>query len=414
MVGLGGLVTRRTLALLAVAGLVLLAWSGPAQAAGAAPGAAPAALQQALDQLVADGVPGAIALERQGGQEWHAAAGVADLATGKPISPGDRFRVGSITKSFVSTVVLQLVAARRLSLDDPVDHWLPGLVPNGGAITVRELMNHTSGVPDYVDLGFYVQLLHDPLSAYTPLDLVRRAVAKPPLFPPGTSFEYSNTDYILLGLIIAAVDRFPASAVSLAPVAETYLRVIARLGLAHTSWPVNDPRISGPHAHGYVIDPPPDWGLPPVLDTTITSPTWAWSAGAVISTLDDIADFHRALFTGRLLRPAQQVELQTTVPVAPGLDYGLGVFELQTPCGPAWGHDGGTTSSVTISLTSPDGTRQAVLLATRDANTWTTQIAIDYSTAIVADYCGATAPAATARPLAAALAGLLASLRPLG
>jgi D-alanyl-D-alanine carboxypeptidase len=395
--------------LLAIVAVVLLASSGPAQAA---PAAAPPALQQALDRLVADGVPGAIALERAGGQEWHAAAGVENLATRKPISPYDRFRVGSITKSFVSTVVLQLAAAGRLSLDDTVERWLPGLVPDGGAITLRELMNHTSGIADYIDLPFYLQILHDPLKVYRPLDLVRRATSKPRLFPPGTSFTYSNTDYILLGMVIAAVDRIPPPLASPAPVLETYRRVIAPLGLWNTSWPIGDPGIAGPHAHGYVIDPPPDSGLPPVLDTTLGSPTWAWSAGAVISTLDDIADFHHALFTGRLLAPAQQRELQTTVPVAPGLDYGLGVFKLQTPCGPAWGHDGGTPSSVTISLTSPDGTRQAVLLATRDANTWTTQIDIDYSTAIVADYCGALSPAAAARPLAAPLSGILPSLQP--
>jgi D-alanyl-D-alanine carboxypeptidase len=373
---------------------------------------APPALEQSLDTLVADGVPGAIALEREGGREWHAASGLADLRTKRPIRAEDRFRIGSMTKAFVSTVVLQLVAERRLSLGDSVEHWLPGIVPDGGAITVRELMNHTSGLYDYVDLPFYLQLLHDPLKRWRPLELVQRAVAHPPLFAPGTSWSYSNTNYILLGLIVAAADEAPARLQVASPAFEAYRRIIVPLGLRHTSFPLVDPDVRGSHAHGYVIDPPPAWGLPAILDTTRSSPSWAWTAGAIVSTLDDVADFHRALFTGGLLDPDQQRELQTTVAAAPNLEYGLGVFKLQTPCGPAWGHDGGTPSAVSISLTSPDGSRQGALMLTRDVNTWTEQIAVDYGDALITAFCGQAPPAATARSLAAAMVGTLASQRP--
>lgn len=373
--------------------------------------AAPPALEQALDKLVADGVPGAIALERQGRRESHAAAGVADLKTMEPISATDRYRIGSITKSFVSTVVLQFVAERRLSLDDSIEHWLPGLVPNGAAITVRQLLNHTSGLYNYTDLPFYIQLLTDPLRSWRPLELVQDAVAHPPLFAPGTSWSYSNTNYLLLGLIVAAVDEVPAKLQMGAPALEVYRRIVAPLGLWRTSFPLRDPEVRGPHAHGYVMDIPPEFGLPAILDMTRLNPSWAWTAGAIISTLDDVADFHRALFAGRLLGPDQQRELLTTVPDGSGGEYGLGVFKLQTPCGPAWGHDGGMPSATNISIISPDGSRQVVLMVTRDSNTWTDQILDDYVAAMLTAFCGQAPSAAAARPLVDTMARALPSLQ---
>jgi D-alanyl-D-alanine carboxypeptidase len=394
---------RPLLALLALA-CVVAALGLPARAPAAAPD--PPALQQALDRLVADGVPGAMALERRDGKERHATAGVADLATQEPISPRDRYRVGSITKAFVSTVVLQLVAERRLSLDDTVERWLPGVVPNGAAITVRELMNHTSGLADYIDGPFYLGLLRDPLKTWQPRELVDLAVAHPPVFAPGTSWGYSNTNYVLLGMIVAAVGKASARLQLASPALEVYRRIIVPLGLWHTSFPLTDPDIRGPHAHGYVIDPPPEWGLPAILDMTRLNPSMAWTAGAIVSTLDDVADFHLALFTGRLLGPGEQRELETTVPAAPTVDYGLGVFKVQTPCGPAWGHDGGMPTGVNISLTSPDGSHQSVLMANREANTWTEQIGADYGSALLTAFCGEAVTPATARPLAAAMAAL--------
>jgi len=250
--------------------------AGPAQASAAAP----PALEEALDRLVSAGVPGAIALQRHNGRRAYATAGVADLKTQEPISTGDRFRIGSITKSYASTVVLQLAAERRLRLDDSVQRWLPGLVPGGDAITVRHLMNHTSGLAEYIDLPFYRQILQEPLKTWRPRELVQRAVAQPPLFAPGTRWSYSNTNYVLLGLIVAAADRFPGPLQMAAPALEVYRRIVLPLRLWHTSFPLVDPDIHGPHARGYVIDPPPDWGLPAVLDMTRWNPSWAWTAGA--------------------------------------------------------------------------------------------------------------------------------------
>jgi D-alanyl-D-alanine carboxypeptidase len=342
-----------------------------------------------LDQVVADGVPGAILLERHGNQVRHAAAGVGDLRTGDPIRATDRFRIGSNTKSFVSTVILQFEAEHRLRLTDTVEHWLPGVVPNGSAITIRELLNHTSGIPEYADVAFVLQNRYRNLQ---PIDLVRHAIAQPPLFPPGTGWSYSNTNYILAGMIIAKVDHLPEQ---YAPVWEIYRRIILPLGLTHTRFPITDPGIAGPHPHGYIIDPPDEWHLPGTTDTTTFNPSWAWTAGAIISTADDLALFHRALFTGRLLPPAQQHELLDTVPEGEGDDtgYGLGVLHAHTPCGDAWGHEGDFPGYQSVSLTSPDGSRQVVLFANRESDTNTEQIQQDETTALITAFCGEPQPA---------------------
>jgi D-alanyl-D-alanine carboxypeptidase len=391
------------LGLMAVACIAAMVVPGRAQAATAAP----PALKQALDRLVADGVPGAIALQRRGGQERHAASGVANLTTNEPIGAHHRFRIGSITKGVVSTVVLQLAAERRLRLDDTVERWLPAVVPNGDAITVRQLMNHTSGLYSYDDLPFVLQLIRNPLRTWRPRQLVDYAVAHPPLFAPGTRWSYSNTGYILLGMIIAAATGTPEPLRFAAPALEVYRRIVAPLRLWHTSFPLTDPDIHGAHAHGYIIDPPPESGLPAILDTTRMNMSWAWTAGAIVSTLDDVADFHRALFTGRLLDADQQRELQTTVPTDAGADYGLGVYKLQTPCGPAWGHGGSTLSHFTTSLISPDGAHQAALMVNRQAATWTPQISTDYANATITAFCGRPPSSATARSLAATMRTVL-------
>jgi D-alanyl-D-alanine carboxypeptidase len=191
------------------------------------------------------------------------------------------------------------------------------------------------------------------------------------------------------------------------PAFEVYRRIVWPLGLWHTSFPLTDPDIRGRHAHGYIIDAPPELGLPAILDTTRSNPSWAWTAGAMVSTLDDVADFHRALFTGELLGSDQQRELETIVP---GPDYGLGVVKVDTPCGTAWGHDGGVPSAYSISLTSPDGSRQAVMLATREVNTWTEQIFTDFDTALLTAFCGEAPPPAAAAQLATTMATTLPSL----
>ena len=268
--------------------------------------------------------------------------------------PVDRFRVGSVTKSFVATVLLQLVGEGKLKLDDSLDHWLPGLVPNGGSITIRQLLQHTSGLYDYVnDAGFRAAVLANPLRVWTPRQLVKVAVSHRPLFTPGRRWSYSNTNYILAGLVIHAVTHRSVAA-------ELRDRIFRPLGLRQTSFPTG-PTISGPHAHGYVF-----YGTPLVRDTAQVSPSGAWAAGAIISTVTDVAIFYRALLGGRLLRPPLLSEMETTVRTGDGDGYGLGLLALRTGCGRMLGHDGDFPGYATEAFTSPNGQRQLILFINSD------------------------------------------------
>src|SRR4051794_32836862 len=162
-----------------------------------------ARLQRALERVTAAGAPGAIALVRDGDESVGLASGYRDLEQKEPMRPTDRFRVGSVTKTFVATAALELVGEGKLGLDDTVERWLPGLVPNGPKITVRELLNHTSGIFDFTnDRGFIARVLWKPAEAWTPRQLIRTGTAHRPLFAPGATWSYSNTGYILLGLIV--------------------------------------------------------------------------------------------------------------------------------------------------------------------------------------------------------------------
>ncbi|MFJ6699481.1 serine hydrolase domain-containing protein [Streptomyces sp. NPDC091272] len=322
----------------------------------------PAGLEEAIEQTVADGFPGVVAYARRGELESRMAAGLADTARGERARPGQRFRIASNTKSFVSTVLLQLEGEGRLSLNDSVEKWLPGVVQgNGNAgkdISVRQLLNHTSGMYDPTnEPEFFAPYLerHEWDHVYTPREVIARAVRHKPLFAPGDHWAYSNTNYLVAGLVIEAATRHSAPS-------EINRRILGPLGLKDTSFPVTDPAIHGPHLHGYDLAG---------RDMTRFSPSYDWTAGAMISTVDDLARFHRALFTGKLLRPAQQRELVTTVqfPAAPA--YGLGVQRMDVSCGTgpdtkqvsAWETDGAGPGFTSVSLSTADGERQLVLAA---------------------------------------------------
>jgi D-alanyl-D-alanine carboxypeptidase len=271
--------------------------------------------------------------------------------------PVDRFRVGSITKSFVATVLLQLVGERKLKLDDPLNRWLPGLVATGSSITVRELLQHTSGLYDYAnDVAFRTAVLANPLRVWTPRQLVRIAVSHQPSFRPGRRWSYSNTNYILAGLVIQAVTHHTVAA-------ELRDRIFRPLGLRQTSF-ATGPTISGPHAHGYLF-----YGTPLVRDTAHVSPTGAWAAGAIVSTVTDVATFYDALLGGRLLRPALLSEMETTVRAGDGDGYGLGLLALRTACGRMFGHDGDFPGYATEAFTSPNRQRQLILFINSDQST---------------------------------------------
>jgi D-alanyl-D-alanine carboxypeptidase len=312
----------------------------------------PAGLQRAADQLAADGVPGVIIMTRHGQQVSDVVAGLADKATGQPMRPQDRVHIGSITKTFVAAVVLQLAAEGRLSLNDSVQKWLPGVITGHGyhpaQITIRQLLRQTSGIRDYTDDPVF-QTVQGLGKTWQPQQLVDIALR---LGPPVRGWLYSNTNYILLGMIIQKVAGH-------SPVTEIRRRILAPLGLRGTSFPLTSTQIPSPYAHGY-------YGS---LDVTnVVNPSSAWTAGAMISTVSDVARFYRALLTGRLLPPAEQRELLTTMPVDDSGElfaerYGLGIYSVQLSCGTAWGHDGGYPGGFkTSAYTSRDGSRQAVMV----------------------------------------------------
>jgi D-alanyl-D-alanine carboxypeptidase len=315
-------------------------------------------LQRALDNLVAAGVPGAVLLVREGDRTIRLASGYGNLKTKTPMRAGDRFRVGSVTKTFVATVVLQLVGEKKLRLTDTVERWLPGLVPNGRNVTVRQLLNMTSGLYDYLSdpriLRPYLQGNVDYV--WAPRRLVEIAVSHKPKFAPGAGWSYCNTCYVLLGLIVEKATGHPLGT-------ELRRRIFQPLHLRSTTFDTK-PRIAGRHVHGYEL-------VGKVLqDVSVLSPSFGWAAGAIVSNADDVARFYGALLRGRLLRTEILQAMETTVPQGRGAQsrYGLGIARVPLRCGAVWGHQGGTPGYQAWALNSKDATRQIVVLANRDSS----------------------------------------------
>lgn len=368
--------------------VVLAAVAGSAGTATAAQPATPGTLLQ-TDLTTAqanDGLIGVIGMVRDGTTVEYASAGQGDMLANTPADPHARFRIGSNTKAFVATVLLQLEAEGKLSLNDTVEKWLPGVVDGNGydgtKITIRELLNHTSGIADYFQqLSLQYGLNLDPNQQFTPLQLVDIGLSQAPVFAPGTGWSYSNTNYILAGMIIKAVTGND-------PAVEVTNRIITPLGLTNTVFPTSDPTMPGNHLSGYYHLRSGIFYF--IRDVTVSNVQMAGAAGAIVSTTDDLANFERALFSGQLLPPAQQAELETTVP-ATGGDYGLGVGRWQTPCGPAWSHNGAVLGYESWWLTSSDGSRQ-VVVATNQFNLTDDQgTDTDIGKALTDAYC-ATAP----------------------
>jgi D-alanyl-D-alanine carboxypeptidase len=315
-------------------------------------------VRAAVQDLVSRGFPGAVAYIRDGDRVRYATAGVANKATDEPAQVWQRFRIASNTKSFVSTVLLQLVGEGRLSLVDSVERWLPGTVRGQGydasKITVRQLLDHTSGIHDPENPHFFDPYLVDGDRGYvyTPAEVIRQSLADPPSFAPGAGVEYSNTGYLLLGQILEKVTGHDVTA-------EIRDRILRPLGLSHTSFPITDPYLHGPHLHGYDLKGE---------DMTTFSPSYDWTAGAMVSTVDDVAKFQQALLSGKLLKPAQQTELLKIVQGDGPVGYGLGIetFDLACPGGTRtlYGNTGAGPGYYSVSMTSADGNRQLVMALT--------------------------------------------------
>jgi D-alanyl-D-alanine carboxypeptidase len=351
---------RAKLALLAALA-ALPAVTGGASSAGASPPDV-SRLQQALDDVVAAGVPGAIALVRDGGRTIRLASGYANLAPRTPMRATDRFRIASETKTFVATVVLQLVGERKLALEETIERRLPGLVPNGRHITVRQLLNHTSGLFEYAeDNAFLAAQLKHRTKAWRPRQLIAVGTAHKALFAPGARWSYSNTGYIVLGLI---VEKATGHALGV----ELRKRIFERLHLRSTTFDTR-PQIAGRHAHGYSR-----FGQRRLYDVSVISPTLFWAAGAIVSTADDLARFHDALLGGRLLRRDLLAAMKTTVKVSPGQRYGLGIIKSRLPCSTFWGHGGGTFGYELFADSTASGTRHVVVALTADESVRTARI----------------------------------------
>ncbi|MER5304071.1 serine hydrolase domain-containing protein [Streptomyces lasiicapitis] len=303
-----------------------------------------------------DGVPGALAEVRDRRGSTVLTSGLANVKSQAPVHPDSRFRIGSLTKMFTATAVLQLVGEHRVGLDAPVERYLPGVVRghgnDGRVITVRQLLQHTSGLPDFLDHLKPQDILKDPLVHRDPRDLVNLALEHPRVFEPGTDWDYSNTGYLLAGMIIERVTGHSYAE-------EIRERIIEPLRLRETYVPRSS-AIPGPHPRGYAR-PGKD---APLLDVTRIDPSVGGTAGGVISSGTDINRFLGALLRGDLLRPAELRHMMKTRPTGneDGRAYGLGLESRPLPGGGLyWGHTGDFLGFETMAGATADG-RQATVM----------------------------------------------------
>ncbi|MFF0885111.1 serine hydrolase domain-containing protein [Streptomyces sp. NPDC003456] len=308
------------------------------------------AVQGAADRLVAAGAAGVQFRVARGEESFVVTSGIAELGTDRPVPPDGRFRISCITKPFVAVVVLQLAAEGRIDLDRSVESYLPGLLPDGEKITIRNLMQHTSGLYNYMD-SFQKpgdRFLRDRYKHYEPEDLIAIAAAKPLEFEPGTKFAYCNSNYFVIGLLIKKVTGRSYRE-------EITERVLEPLGLTETVLPGDDPNIPGPHARGYM-----QIGGEPV-DVTLMNPSEAGCAGEIISTTADLDTFFTALFSGKLLNEPEFTEMTTPLPpemienLPMGIGYGLGIMKLENDDDlDLWGHGAGIPGYATFAATTRD------------------------------------------------------------
>jgi D-alanyl-D-alanine carboxypeptidase len=332
-----------------------------------------AQLQRLARELVDAGVPGVIVRVDDGrGRPVEIAEQASWTRRDHLLTVGDEFRMASNTKTMIATLVLQLVGEGRLALTDPVEKWLPGKVPNGKAITLRMLLNHTSGLFDYAeDPSIRPSILGKDRRRWTSAKLLAVGVKHKPLFVPGTKWSYSNTNYAAIGAVLERV-----TGASLADLIRD--RITRPLRLKHTYF-ATDSTWRGPHAHGYEPDAAHmPAGVPAAfrnlggvhrhghVDVSGNDPGWGGAAGAVVSTTQDWSRFYTALMSGKLLPTAQLAQMRTTVPMDPtrpdGPGSGLGIATGAHPCGMFWAHDGGMPGYLSTNLTDHAGSRTATVL----------------------------------------------------
>lgn len=303
-----------------------------------------------LDRVMAAGAPGVLVVVKQNGNTRVETRGLADRGRSSRMRADMRFRVGSVTKTFVATLVLLLAEDGKLGLDDTVERWLPGVIPGGREMTVRHLLAHTAGLFDYVADE---RVAADRERHWTPRELVSLAVAHAPeRSPPGRSFAYSSTNYIVLGLI---AER--AGGASLGR--QLRDRLFEPLGLRFTDFVPGV--IRGPHMHGHLAPSRQGIVTGSPVDTSDEPAWWTWAAGGIVSTAADVQRFFAALLKGRVLGAGPLREMETLTPTG-RLRYGLGIAAVQTSCGRAWGHSGNVQGTIAVAWNTRNASRQLVLV----------------------------------------------------
>ncbi|WP_246097675.1 serine hydrolase domain-containing protein [Streptomyces botrytidirepellens] len=315
----------------------------------------------ALEAAIATLSDATAALVRVGGTEgvWRGSSGVHDLRTNRPADPAARFRAGSVTKVFTAAVALQLVAEGRLDLNRSARSYLPELIPASyKKVTVRELLNHTHGIPAPDFPGDTVEEVYaDRFRIYDPKDMVRSATAKKREFAPGTKQHYLNIGYTIAGLLIERVtgDSYEH---------QVARRILTPLGLRDTYSPGADPRIVGPHNHGYQTMRLDD-GTTGLRDVSVWGATDGWAAGDIISTTADLERFTKALFRGRVVRGPLLREMFTLPKVkdfksgAPAA-YSVGLSMQKLGGREVWGKTGGRWGYNTAIASTRNGSRTLV------------------------------------------------------
>ncbi|WP_433825949.1 serine hydrolase domain-containing protein [Actinoplanes sp. CA-015351] len=307
--------------------------------------------------VLAAGAPGYVARIDDGRRVSATAAGVADRATGRPLTARDQFEIGSNTKTFTAVLALQLIDRRQLQLDAPIEKYLPGLVPNGRNITVRMLLSHTSGLFSYTaDADFFASVNANPQHVHTEQELLDVAFRHEPNFAPGKGWSYSNTNYTVLGVLLRKL-----TGKSLPVLVQQ--RITGPLGLKHTYFA--DPRATNTgvgYAHGYSVR---FAGPEPIYTDISNRPLggFAGAAGAIISTPGELSRFFSSLLSGELISPRQLKEMKTTVALPETFGkggYGLGLMRIDSPCGSVWGHGGDTLGHHSTAVTTGNGRRSAV------------------------------------------------------
>ncbi|WP_026928889.1 serine hydrolase domain-containing protein [Glycomyces tenuis] len=334
-------------------------------------------LQSAVEAAHEEGGFVSVSAEVRDGEHYDSAgAGVADVITDEPVPEEGHFRAGSVTKTFIATLLLQLEAEGEVAIDDSVERWLPGLISgngyDGSAITLRNLLQHTSGLPNYSTVKDFdmtaTAFENERWTHYDPEDLVAIALAEEPLFPPAgpdepePTWAYSNTNYVVAGMVIEEVTGNDWRQ-------ELQERILDPLGMEDTFAPGDDPRVPEPHAKTYKKFPEDrsTW-----VDTTVRNPSSLDAAAELITTKRDLDTFMTALLGGELLPDEQLEKMQQTVPVddamqqmMPGAEYGLSLLRQPLSCGgEQWDLGGQVVGGDTLVAQTADGGKGVVVSAT--------------------------------------------------